>query len=264
MLESGRKDGRGGLSAQTVVHFHRILHKALEQAVKWQLVARNVCDAVDVPRPQRHEMKALTEEETTRLLTAARETRLYVPILLAVATGMRRGEILALRWDALDLEAGTLSVSRSLEQTAGNLNFKAPKTDRSRRTVVLPRFAVVALQCHKGEQAKLRLLLGPGYQDHGLVVARADGSPWRPDVFSTEFGVLIRKTEVPPVRFHDLRHSHASQLFRAGIHPKIVSERLGHSGVGITLDTYSHLLPGMQEEAASKLDSAFRAAGGDL
>ena len=117
---------------------------------------------------------------------------------------------------------------------------------------------------HKGQQAKERLLLGPAYQDQGLVVARPDGSPWRPDVFSTEFGLLVRKTDLPRVPFHDLRHSHASQLFKAGIHPKIVSERLGHSGVGITLDTHSHLLPGMQEEAASKLDQALRAAGSEF
>jgi integrase len=208
-------------------------------------------------------MKALDETQTARLLSAARGTRLYVPIVLAIGTGMRRGEILAVRWRDADLVKGTLSVTQSLEQTAGNLRFKAPKTAKGRRVIALPSLVVDELVRHKGEQAQQRLLLGPGYQDCGLVVARADGSPVKPDRFTQEFLDLIRNHNLPRVRFHDLRHSHASQLFKQGVHPKIVSERLGHSTIGITLDTYSHLLPGMQEEAAERFDVALRAAMGN-
>ena len=261
----GRKDGRpGGLSARTILHFHRILHKALDQAVKWRLVARNVCDAVEPPRPQQQESHVLDEEQTVRLLEAAKGTQLHLPILLACATGARRGELLALKWENVDLEAGVICIRQALEQTTGSLKFKTPKTTKSRRTVVLPRFAVEALTRHRGEQAQHRLLLGPAYQDSGLVIARPNGLPVRPDNFSTEFGAFLKQHDLPHVRFHDLRHGHASQLFKAGVHVKVVRERLGHSGVGITLDTYGHVLPGMQEEAAQRLDEALLAAGSDL
>lgn len=259
-LRAGRRDGKGGLSAQTVLHHHRVLREALQQAVRWQLLARNPADAVEPPRPQPKEMCALDEQQAARLLDAAKGSRLYAPVVLAVTTGMRRGEILALRWQDVDLQAGTLSVRQSLEQTRDGLTFKQPKTQKGRRVVALPPLAVEALRRHKAEQAKERLLLGPGYQDNGLVCAQPDGQPWRPDALTNAFAYLVRKAGVPPVRFHDLRHSHATLLLRQGVHPKVVSERLGHATVGITLDTYSHVLPGMQEEAARKLDVALRAA----
>jgi integrase len=259
-LQNGRKDGRGGLSAQTVIHYHRVLRKALHDAVRWQLVARNPADSVEPPRPVRREMKVLDGDQVARLLEAAQDSWHYIPILLAVATGLRRGEILALRWEDIDLGEGILAVRRSLEQTRQGLSFKEPKTAKGRRTVVLPGMAVDELRRHQEEQVVAKLLLGPGYHDQGLVCAEDDGRPIIPDHVTRDFPVLVRKAGLPPIRFHDLRHTHATMLLREGIHPKVVSERLGHSTIGITLDTYSHVLPSMQEEAARRLDIALRAA----
>jgi len=254
-LQSGRRDGAGGLSAQTVLHHHRVLREALRHAVKWQLLARNPADAVEPPRAQPREIPALDEQEVAALLAAAEGTRLATPVLLAVATGLRRGELLGVRWQDVDLNRGTLAVRQSLEQTKNGLSFKEPKTRRGRRVVTLPPVAAEALRRHKTEQAKARLLLGPAYQDHGLVFRRANGRPIDPAEFSNAFTALVAKSGVRRVSLHSLRHTNATLLLRANVHPKVVSERLGHATVGITLDTYSHVLPNMQEEAAYKLDA---------
>ncbi len=259
-LASGRKDGTGGLSAQSVLHFHRVLHKALEQAVMWQLLMRNPADAVQPPRPERKPMTALNEAQTGKLLKSLESTRLYQPVVLAVSTGMRRGEILALQWKEIDFENAQLSVSRSLEQTRKGLNFKTPKTAKSRRRIALPQVTLRMLKAHRMSQTAEKLRLGPAYQDHDLVFPRLDGAPWRPDTFSTVFAAHVRRYKLPHVRFHDLRHTHATQLLKQGVHPKIVSERLGHSNIAITLDTYSHVLPGMQETAIEALDASLAAA----
>lgn len=149
---------------------------------------------------------------------------------------------------------------QSLEQTREGLRFKYPKTDKSRRAITLPSFVVEILRRHKTEQAKQKLVLGPAYHDHGLVCARPDGPPIPPNTLSTNFATLIRRKKFPHVRFHDLRHSHGTQLLKHGIYPKVVSERPGHSKIGITLDKYSHVMRGMQEEAAQKMDAALRIA----
>ena len=259
-LVEGRKNGKGGLSAQSVVHFHRLLHKAFAQALKWQLLARNPVQAVEPPRAERQEMRALDEDETASLLSLLGESRLYMPVMLAVTTGLRRGEILGLRWTNVDLATGNITVVQSLEQTKEGLRFKTPKTCRSRRSIVLPAITIEALLSHRAKQAEERLALGPAYDDHDLVCPRPGGAPWPPDMFSTSFAAFVRRSRYHSFRFHDLRHSHASHLLRAGVHPKIVSERLGHSAVGITLDTYSHILPGMQEDAVRVLDAALTIA----
>lgn len=262
-LKRGRLNGRGGLSPRTVLHHHRVLHSALKQAVRWQLLVRNPADAVEPPRPQHKEMRALGEEETIRLLEAARNSRLYSPAFVAVTTGLRRGELLALKWDKVDLNRRLLSVQLTLEQTRGGLNFKQPKTPRSRRMIDLPALTVEELKRHRKDQARHRLMLGPAYEDHGLVFPAPDGRPWAPDRFSSTFSALTRRSGFEGFRFHDLRHSHATQLLKQSIHPKVVSERLGHATIAITLDTYSHVLPGLQKDAAEKIDVALRAAMGD-
>jgi integrase len=268
-VESGRRPRRGkvvvvprGLSARTVLHHHRVLREALHQAVKWQMLARNPADSVEPPRPITTEMRALDEMETVRLIEASACGRLYLPILLAATTGLRRGEVLAVRWRDIDLEAGTLAVRQSLEQTKEGLSFKEPKTQKGRRVIALPQLAIDALRRHKAEQAKIRLMLGPGYQANDLVCCQPDGRPFKPGNITNSFAELIECLKIPRLRFHDLRHGHATLLLRQGIHPKVVSERLGHSTVGITLDVYSHVLPGMQEEAARKVDAALRGALG--
>jgi integrase len=151
------------------VHFHRLLHKAFAQAVKWQLLARNPIQAVEPPRAERQEMRALDEDETANLLHLVGETRLYISVLLAVTTGLRRGEILGLRWSNIDLATGTITVVQSLEQTKDGLRFKSPKTHRSRRSIALPAITVDALRAYHVKQAEERLALGPGYDDHDLV-----------------------------------------------------------------------------------------------
>lgn len=257
-LSAGRKDGQGGLSPQSVVHLHRVLRTALNQAVKWQMLARNPADAVEAPRAPRREMRALDEDGTSRLLASFERSRLYAPILLAVTTGLRRGELLGLRWQDVNLDGAQLAICQALEQTKAGLAFKQPKTQRSRRTVALPQLAVEALRRHKAQQAAERLAIGPAYQDNGLVFARFDGTPWEPDAFSSAFAAQVRRSGLPHVRFHDMRHSHASQLLRQGVNAKVVSERLGHASVGFTLDVYSHVLPGMQDDAARRIDAALR------
>ena len=260
-LLSGRRNGKGALSARTVLHHHRILHQALHQAVKWQLLARNPADAVEPPQPSKKEMLALDEGQTSKLLDAARSNRLLQPaVLLAATTGLRRGEVLALRWRDIDFESASLAVRRSLSQTKAGLSYKEPKTIKGRRTVALPGLLIEALRRHRAEQARARLMLGPAYEDNDLVCCRVDGKPFQPSSVTHEFIMLSRDCGLPNIHFHTLRHSHATLLLRRGVHPKIVSERLGHSTIGITLDVYSHVLPGMQEEAARQVDVALRSA----
>ena len=260
-LQSGRLDGRGALSTQTVLHHHRVLRGALQCAVKWNLLVRNPADATELPQPDKKEMRALDESETATLLKAAQGTRLYIRILLTVTAGLRRGELLGLKWNDIDFKRGKLSVRRAVEQTRSHgVVLKTPKSKKSIRTIALLPMAVEALQRHRLDQKKEKLLMGPAYQDEGLVFPQANGTLWKPDSFTKTFIRLAQRSGVGKLRFHDLRHSHATQLLRQGVHPKIVSERLGHSSVGITLDTYSHVLPGMQEDAANKLETALRSA----
>jgi integrase len=253
---------RGGpLSARTVLHYHRVLHEALRHAVKWQLLARNPADAVEPPRPRSVVVHALDESECASLLRAVRATRYELPVFLAIYTGMRRGEILALRWAEVDLGRGVAMVTRTLQQTAEGLSFKEPKSAKSRRQIALSPETVSKLKSHKARQAQQRLLLGPTYADEDLVCAQASGAPIKPDGFTASFKTFVSRRGLKTLRFHDLRHTHASLLLKGNIHPKIVSERLGHATIGITLDTYSHLMPGMQEEAARSIDRALAAVG---
>ena len=261
--KSGRlTGGGGGLSARTILHHHRVLRRALKQAATATppLIKINPTDGVAAPTPSAHDITVLDEDETAILLESARGHTLFIPIFVAATTGLRRGEVLALRWRDVDLERGSLSVVHSLEQTKEGLRFKPPKTKKSRRAVTLPPIAVEALQQHKAEQARVRLKLGLGRDDNGLVCSRYDGAPRSPRAFSKEFDRFIRKLEITRVTFHELRHSHATQLLEAGIHPKVVQERLGHSTIATTMDLYSHVTATMQENAAACVDVALRAA----
>jgi len=259
----GRRDGKpGGLSPRTRRHIHRVLSAALARAVEQQLVARNSCDAFKkrLPKVERMEMTALTAEQSARLLAALRHTRVYWPALIALATGARRGEILALRWRNLDLDQGTMRIVESLEQTKAGLRTKPPKGEKA-RAVTLPGFAIDELRRLKREQAESLLALGVRQDGNTLLCARADGEPMHPRSLAYEFTRLVgRIKDLPRVRFHDLRHSHATQLLLAGVHPKIAQERSGHSTISVTLDLYSHVTATMQEDAAAKIDAAFRRA----
>jgi integrase len=257
----GRRDSKpGGLSPQTRRHIHRILSAALTRAVEQQVIARNPCDAFKkkrLPKVERRQLATLTAQQANVLLDRIHHSRVYWPALIALATGMRRGEILALRWKNVG-ENGVARVVESLEQTKAGLRFKPPKGAKV-RAVALPAFAIEELRRLKREQAEALLALGVRQSGETLVCARADGKPMQPRSLTHEFTVLIAKQkDLPRVRFHDLRHSHATQLLSAGVHPKIAQERLGHSTISITMDLYSHVTETMQEDAAARLDAAFR------
>ncbi len=254
-LSEGRANGKGGLSAQTVLHHHRVLKRALSQAVRWRLLLSNPADGVDAPRPEQREMNALDGKGIERLLHALEGDPLYFPTQLAFTTGLRRSEILGLRWTDVDLSRADLSVRRSLEQTREGLRFKEPKTRKSSRTVALAPVTVKALKAHRAEQARTKLVAGECYEDNGLVFPGHLGAPWKPNSFSASFAAKMKKLGFT-ITFHDTRHSHATLLLAEGVHPKIVSERLGHSTVGMTLDRYSHVLPNMQEAAAQATEAA--------
>ena len=258
--QSGRRDGKGGLSAQTIQHHHRVLSLALTYAVRLQLLSTNPAKGVVPPRVERREIAVFSDSELAALLKAIQGTRLYMPVLLASTTGLRRGEVFGLRWQDVDLENATLSVVQALEQTKSGLRFKAPKTSRSRRKISLPELTVEALRVHKGQQAGERLALGQGKDPDDLVFTDLDGTRVNMERVSRKFSEKVRRLGLPRVTFHGLRHTHLTQLLRTGVHPKIASERAGHSSVSMTLDTYSHVIPGMQEDAAKKVDMAMRTA----
>ena len=259
----GRLDGKeGGLSPRTRRHIHRILNSALTRAVEQQMLARNPADVFKrrLPKVECREMTTLSTDQSARLLAAIKHTRVYWPVLLALSTGMRRGEVFALRWKNVDLEHGSLRVMESLEQTKTGIRFKAPKTEKT-RVITLPAFAVDELRRLKRQQAEELLMLGVRQTGETLVCSRADGLPLQPQSLTHQFARLIsRVKELPRVRFHDLRHSHATQLLLAGVHPKIAQERLGHATITTTLDLYSHVTETMQSDAAERLDAVFRPA----
>lgn len=260
LLKTGRVDGSGGLSPKTVIQVHRVLHRALGQAVRWELLVRNPADGVSLPRiERRRQTTVLSREQTLKLLEHASRTQyFFAPVLLCIASGMRRGEILALTWDDVNLDTCMLSVNKSLEETTEyGLRVKETKSTNGERTVRLPKWAVAELRWWKAQQAQHKLLLGDLYQDHNLICSRQDGSYIRPDTFSSTFRSLVKTVGVENSRFHDLRHSQATVLIAGGIPVKVVSERLGHSTTTITQDIYTHVLPDMQQQAADLLDHIY-------
>jgi integrase len=257
-LASGRRDGAGGLSARTVTHMHRVLREALQQAVRWQMLARNPADAVKPPKVERKQMSVLDTDATAELITAAQGSSLAVPILFGVLCGLRRGEIVALRWRNVDLDRGQISVVASTEQTDAGCREKEPKSGHG-RTVALASLMVEELRGHRLRQAEALLALGVRLTDDHHVVARADGQALQPRSLTHAFVKFVRERGLQ-IRLHDLRHSHATHMLASGVHPKIAQERLGHSSVGVTLDLYSHVLPGMQAEAVARVDDALQSA----
>ena len=253
LLSSGRADGSGGLSAKTVHYVHTIVHRVLRDAVRWGRLERNPASLCDPPRQVRPEISPWGEEEAKRFLLAVRDDPLYALYVLAITTGLRRGELLGLTWGALDLPRGRLFVGQSLVVVNYSLELSSPKTRRSRRSVALDEGTVAALAEHRSRRKQATHVLAASRSDSGLVFTRADGSPVHPHSVSQGFDRRIKRLGLPRIRFHDLRHTSATLALSAGIHPKVVSERLGHASVTITLDTYSHVVPSLQEEAAAKI-----------
>jgi len=248
-----------GLSARTVQLIHTVLHKALKQAVRWGLVPRNVTDAVTAPKPAKEATKGirvLNADQARTLLGAARGDRLEALYVLAITAGLREGELLGLRWQDVDLEGATLSVRQQLTRTKKDgLCFTTPKSPKSRRSVRLTRSAVEALERHRRRQLEEKSRLAGLWRDTGLVFTSTTGTPL--DVGNLtyrSFRPLLEQADLSRIRFHDLRHTCATLLLSKNVNPKVVQERLGHANISETMDTYSHVLPSMQETAVNAME----------
>jgi integrase len=241
-----------GLSAKTVRIAHSALHAALEQAVAWNLAPRNVAALVKAPRIKRREVQAFDAEQARRLQAVANETRWAALIATALATGMREGELLGLTWGDIDMEASVVRVRRQLGRDGLPAELK---NDKHRRSIDVPASTSAILREHKRRQNEERLLVGPQWQDQGLVFCTHQGKPlgWRN--VTREYKRLLIRAGVPDYPFHSLRHTNATLLLVQGVHPKVVQERLGHANLGMTLDIYSHVLPRLGQEAPAKLDA---------
>ncbi len=258
-LVSGHRKREGGLSAQTVHYHHRVLFEALKHAVKKGILIRNVAEAVDAPRVTRREFAVLGPEEVNRFLEAAKNSPYYTIFFTAIYTGLRRGELLGLRWCDIDLDLGLLSVVQTLQHIQGGEHiFKEPKSKSGRRQIALPPSLAILLREHKVKEAGTRILADNPLTPADLVFSHTDGTPIRPNSVTRAFTKLARSIGLEGVRFHDLRHAHASLMLRQGVHPKIVSERLGHSNITMTLEIYSHVLPGLQEAAALRFEEGLQ------
>lgn len=255
-LDHGGKNG-ARLSPRSVAMIHRTLKQGLKQAVDWNLLSTNPASRCRPPRVERKEMKVLDMSTTAALIGVAQGGRLHMPLVLAAFCGVRRGEIAAIRWNRIDLDKATLAISTSIEQTKAGVREKPPKNGRA-RVVALPAIVVDELRRHRLRQAEDLLRLGVRQSEATHVCLREDASPWPPHLLTSAFIKFIKASGLPRVRLHDLRHGHASHLLVRGVHPKVVQERLGHASISLTLDTYSHLIPSMQSDAAAEIDAALQ------
>lgn len=246
-----------GYSAKTVRHVHNVLSPALKQAVKWRLIPQNPCDLCELPQVVKKEMNCFTPDETSVFLEAAKVDRLYAAFVLAIETGMRPEEYLGLQWKDVDFVNGTLSVRRALILLkGGGFVFTEPKTKQSRRSLPMSKALISALKEHRRVQLQARMRLGQAYKDNDLVFAIELGTPINYRNFDQRhFKKIIRSEGLRQIRLYDLRHTTATLLLSKGVNPKIVSERLGHAAIVLTLDTYSHVLPSMQREATEQLET---------
>jgi len=256
-LAKGRVDGKGGLSSRSVLYHHRILSKALDQAVKMGLIVRNVAKLITPPRVARAKLSVLDAGEASRLLDIASETPYYSLFSTLLYTGLRRGEAIALRWKNIDLLGLELRVVETAYRIRKEFIIKEPKTFHSKRAVSLSPSLAALLREYREDQEAMRKKTGNPLTDEDFVFSWPDGRPLDPDVVTKAFHRISGKAGLTNIRLHDLRHTHATLMLKAGVHPKVVSERLGHATVAFTLDVYSHVLPGLQEAAAEKFDRIF-------
>jgi len=261
---SGRVDGNGGLSARTVRYIHVVLHAALEQAVKNQILTRNVSQATTLPRQKKKEMRVLTKEEQAKLLAVLRKDEGGVVYILGLAAGMRRGELLGLMWKDIDFEQGIINVKRTLsrvkvfgQKNKTELVFQTPKSAKAIRSIPIPESILGVLKTHKGRQQQEKEVAGCAYVDRDLVFCTKLGNPIEPGNFTRRFYRYITKAFIAHTNPHALRHSYATRLLEVNEHPKIVQELLGHSSISLTLDTYSHVMPERKKAAAKKLNALF-------
>ena len=258
IMRGGGKGGRP-LCARTVGHAHRVLHRALQRAVENETLPRNVASLIRPPKVEAQEIEILSFHEIGVVLGKLEGHALYPIVALAVATGMRRGELLALRWQDVDLVAATVRVERALEETGAGLRFKAPKSRHGRRTISLPSSAISTLRAHRLKQLELRVVLGKGkLEPEALIFSNIDGLPLSPDNLSRDWRRAVAARDLPKVKFHGLRHTHASVLIASGLDVLTVSRRLGHGSPVVTLNTYAHLFAKTDEKAADAIEAALR------
>lgn len=255
LKREGRPNG-DKLSDRTILHTHRVLSNALNKAVKSEKLVRNPCMAVDAPKAARSNRLTFTSKETIDVLNKASGTNLFLPILLAVTTGLRRGEVLGLRWTDINFEKELLNVSQAVSFTKEGIFYDTPKTERSTRTIPLASIALNALKAYRSEQAKLYLKLGRSLNNEDPILSGIGGFQ-NPGQLTTNYRSFIKRNKFKHVTFHDLRHTHATLLLEENTHPKIVSDRLGHSTITLTMDTYSHVMPNIQREASDAINNVF-------
>jgi integrase len=256
LLVSGRRDGHGGLSARTIRYLHTIVHRMLRDATRWGRAARNVASLADPPSAKAArapEMRWWTPQQLRDFLAQVAEEPLFASFRLAAMTGLRRGEVYGLLWRDVDLDAGKLTVQRQLRTIRGQLDHvEITKSSAGRRTIDLDPGTVTALRAWRKQQLEHRLLMGNGYRDElGFVFTEPGGAPVDPDSAAKVFQRRVASSDLPRIRFHDLRHTHAVHLIAAGQHVKVVSERLGHASTSFTMDRYGHVMPNLQSDAAS-------------
>lgn len=250
---------RDGLSARTVHHLRAILRGALADAVKRDHARRNVAALADPPRMDEKEPTIISPEAAQTIIESVKEDRLEALFVTAIASGLRQGELLALRWQDLNLEKGTVAVNGALQRIGGEFQRVAPKTRRSARTIALPSFAVDALHSHKDRQEFERKRAESGWHESGYVFTQANGEPLHGSNVTRRLHDLLPK-ELRQVTFHQLRHAYASLLVALGVHPRVVMEALGHSNISLTMNLYSHVVPALQRDAADQLDNLLKQA----
>jgi len=255
-LSVGRKLSAGGLSHRTVQYHYRILSKALDDAIKMGLMTVNPCKGVSPPRPARYDIPAIGPDNLTRLLAAMEGSGYHLYYHTLLLTGLRRSELLALKWRDMDLDLACMYIAHSLHRLVdGTVIIKEPKTPSSRRMVDLPPSLALLLRQHREDQQIQRVIMGSSLKGEDFVFCHDDASPLNPSTVTHSFSKVAISAGMPQLRLHDLRHIHATMMLRAGIHPRVVQERLGHSTIATTLDIYSHTVPGMQKAAAERLDT---------
>jgi integrase len=247
-----------GLAPGTVKNIHRVLHQALGHAIKWSLLSRNICDVVDAPKVPKQERTVFTFEQAQHFLEAVKDDPLEALYVLALTSGMREGELLGLKWEDIDFARNRLQVRRTISRVPRQ-GFKVsePKTSKSRRCIVLTTLAVEALKRHRMNQNEARLRDGSAWDNQGWVFCNTIGRPIEvSSLIMRSFRPLLMKAGLPVIRFHNLRHAVATLLLSLGVHAKVVADLLGHSQISLTLDTYSHVLPSLQEDAITLLERA--------